>query len=50
LSGRGQAAAELARIAEAAARSDTDLAEVMDRLSADDRQSAAGQLAEGTDL
>ena len=46
LSGRGWAAAELARVAEAAARSDTDLAEAMDRLSAGDRQAAAGQLAE----
>ena len=46
LSGRGRVAAELARVAEAAARSDTDLAEAMDRLSEDDRQAAAGQLAQ----
>ena len=46
LSGRGRAAGELARVAEAAARSDTDLAEAMDRLSEGGRQAAAGQLAE----
>ena len=46
LSGRGRAGAELAKIAEAAARSDTALAEAMDRLSADERRAAAGQLAE----
>ena len=46
LSGRGRAAAELARVAEAAARSDADLAEAMDRLTETDRQAAAGQLDE----
>jgi hypothetical protein len=46
LSGRGRAAAELARVAEAAARSDTDLAQAMDRLSGGEREAAAGQLAE----
>jgi hypothetical protein len=33
-------------VAEAAARSDTDLAEAMDRLGVTDRQAAAGQLEE----
>jgi hypothetical protein len=41
-----RATAELARVAEAAARSDTDLAEAMDRLSDTDWEAAAGQLAE----
>lgn len=42
LSGRGRAATELAKIADAAARSDTDLATAMDRLSAGGRQAAQG--------
>jgi hypothetical protein len=42
LSDRGLAAAELARVAEAAARSDADLAEAMDRLTETDRTIAAG--------
>jgi hypothetical protein len=46
LSGRNRAAAELAKVAEAAARSDTDLAEAMDQLTATDRTTAAGQLTE----
>ena len=46
LSGRGRAATELARVAEAAARSDSDLAEAMDRLTETDRRAAAGQLDE----
>jgi hypothetical protein len=46
LSGRGRTAAELARVAEAVARSDTDLAAAMDRLSAADRLAGAGQLDE----
>ena len=46
LSGRGRASAELAKVAEAATRSDTDLAQAMDRLSAGDREAAAGQLEE----
>ena len=42
LSGRGRAAAELARVADAAARSDTDLAEAMDRISQSARQAPPG--------
>jgi hypothetical protein len=45
-SGRRFLSAVIGKLAEAAARSDTDLARAMDRLSADDRQVAAGQLAE----
>jgi hypothetical protein len=46
LSARGQVGRELALIADAAARSDTDLAEQMQKMSESDREAAAGQLDE----
>jgi hypothetical protein len=46
LSSRGRAGRELALIASAAARSDSDLAEQMQQMSDQDREAAAGQLDE----
>ncbi len=44
LSKRGRLAQELAQVADAAARSDSDLAKEMERLSSDERSVAAAQL------